>query len=182
MRNRCSVILAVVMVLGSIRLGAQAPRHLALALSSSPSLAVLWHTGAHFALRPDLAYSHSTTRSTLSGPSSNELTSSTNSSSVVAGLSALFFGNGVDSLHPYVVPRVSYTWNSGSSIESSNSLAASMGFGLQFFLGRRLATFGEVGAEYRHATQKAETLGTTAKSTTNSVSLRSLVGLQLYLR
>jgi hypothetical protein len=124
------------------------------------------------AIRPEVAFSTSTAKSTQS-------TGETSQRSLTPGFSVLFYTAKWDSLRIYVAPRYTYQRAHGESTSSfggSESTATahnvSGSFGAEYSLHRRFAAFGEVGIAYSH--------GESPTSTVNSWNQRAAAGAIFY--
>ncbi len=147
------------------------------------SIGLLYHVSDKIAVRPDVAFSHS------SGETDTPVgTLTSDSSSFSVGVSALFYLRDWDKLRTYVTPRYGYSRTNsdtdsavlgGSFVHTSTTTHAFGGlFGAQYSLHRRFSVFGEVGVNVTHGTGTSDS--TTTTSTSNSIASRSGAGVIFY--
>jgi len=142
------------------------------------NLGVIWQPTASVAVRPEIGFSHNSTKNETSQ------VSSTNSSlAVPLAISALFYFAEHDHLRTYVSPAFTYQRNSSeSSTNVTSPPVNTYGFrgviGAQYAISDRFSAFGEIGLAYSHA--KARNAANTTTSTGNSWSTRSGVGVILF--
>lgn len=141
-------------------------------------LGVLWQPTPSVAIRPEISFSHNSTKNETSQASS------TNSSlSLPLAVSALFYMAEHDHLRTYVSPAFTYQRNSSeSSLNVTNPPANTYGFrgmvGAQYAISERFSAFGEIGIGYAHV--KTPNSSNTATSTSSGWSSRSGVGVILF--
>ncbi len=184
----CLLLSAALALLTASPAAAQEKGQVGLAMGYPGNVAAIFHASESIAIRPDFAFSTSSTTSTYSS------TSSTNdNTSYGVGVSALFYAGKWDSLHAYFSPRFGYAHSgtdvSGSSgstgTSTSSTYTFSGSFGAQYALGRRFAVFGEAGIAYSHLTGESSSSASTLASssgTGNSWSTRTAIGGIFYLK
>jgi hypothetical protein len=156
-------------------LHAQEAHQVGLTMGYPATVGLMWHVSDRVSLRPEFSISTNTSDMT-SVPVLGTSTSS--SSTVVVGISALFYCWKWDALRAYVAPRFTYSRLEGSSERTSETISfpslspvttttrtettitttSSAGlFGAQYSLHRRFSAFGEVGFGYSSTRSSART-------------------------
>jgi outer membrane protein with beta-barrel domain len=129
---------------------------------------LILHVGDRVAVRPDLSFSNTSLQTTPSGTTQH-------SSTIGAGISALFYLTRWEALRAYVSPRYgySYTWGTSSIVTNSTSHSSSTAitgsFGAQYALGDRFSVFAETGVGYN-----------TTKNTIESASLLAAINNKMH--
>lgn len=155
------------------------------------AVGIQWHLSDKVAIRPELSFSTTSTKTTTSS-----FDSEGDSWNIGTNISALFYLSTDDKLRTYFSPR--FTWSHGSntselssalinpitgvttseSTTSNNSYGAGGAFGAQYSLGDRFAVFGELGLNYAQSTTTSTT--TSTKTTGHGFGTRTAVGIIFY--
>ena len=147
------------------------------------SVGILWHATEKVAVRPEIGFSWNTSESGLF---------ESDSTTLITGISALFYVAKWDDLSAYVSPR--YTYNRASS-ESAiattlpvidpnqerviGSHLFSGSFGAQYWFGSRFSAFGEFGLAYGWSKSEIDSfLATDLES--RSLGTRTAAGFVFY--
>jgi hypothetical protein len=179
------------------------------------SVGVVWRVADRFAVRPEISLvqgssaTTSTTTLTISSPFGSQTQTqttqtqiTTDSTTVGAGVSGLFYLWKRDALSAFVSPRYAYTRGSNTTTGSgavasvnettSRSQFFSGSFGAEYALGRRFSVFGEIGLGYTRGTLTSPPVSgsqapgvsasTGSESTNHNISTRSGVGVVFYFR
>lgn len=164
--------------------GAQDKGKTGITMGYPASIGVIWHASDAVAIRPEFSIAGGTSESSPAAP----LSSSSDTLSVGAGVSVLFYLHTYDHLRTYVSPRVNYTHTSStidisgitdsSSKTTGTSAGAAGSFGAQYALADKFSVFGEVGFGFSHATTKSGNAG--SKITGNTWGNRAAVGVIFY--
>jgi hypothetical protein len=168
---------SVVLVLLAISTTARAQdAKVGLTMGYPSSVGVIWQVADRVAVRPEITFARTTGDSNandLLGPSP---LSTSDSTGVGTGISALFYVHRWDALRTYISPRFSYVRTSTSASTSGNTSTSeattsayltSASFGAQYALGRHFGLFGEVGLGY--------TATSTALSSTLTIGITTSV-------
>ena len=188
---------------------AQEERRVGVVAGYPAAVGALWQVTDRFAIRPDVSWSWSSTESSSTtdvggGFGSFSSASSFESHATTFGISGLWTVHREDALRVYLGGRAGYSWSTGTSTSTSTNIsigfpgltpvvttttrttenrteayAASAMFGGQYQLGRRFATFGEIGVTYNWSQSTGGT-ATLLNSEGHGVSLRSGVGIILF--
>jgi hypothetical protein len=163
------------------------PTAIGITMGYPASIGAMWHVTDRVAVRPELSFSVGTTESSAGSFSST----SSDSWSLGAGVSALFYLRQRERLRTYVAPRFSYgrsesTVDSssfgGTSSELSTSSVTLAGlFGASYALHARFAVFGEVGVGLSDS-ESTSTVVTGARTDGTRFGTQSGVGVIFYLR
>jgi Outer membrane protein beta-barrel domain len=183
MRFATPVRLLVVLLTIPVSVFAQDKGQAGITMGYPASIGLVYHVSDKIAVRPDVAFSHS------SGETDTPVGALTSdSSSFSIGVSALFYLREWDKLRTYVTPRYGYSRTSsetnsvvlgGSSVETTTTTHAFGGlFGAQYSLHRHFSVFGEVGVNVTHGTGRSD--ATTTTSTSNSITSRTGAGVIFY--
>jgi hypothetical protein len=170
---------------------AQEAGQVGLTMGYPASIGVLWHASDSVGVRPEIAFSTST--------SDNEFGADT--TNVSGGASGLFYVAKLDRVRAYVSPRFSYGHATSDSagtigIALKNSTYNVVGsFGAQYTPHKRFAVFGETGVGYSRSKTSTTTVVSTvvlppglepARPTTTSTltgfSTRTGVGVIFYFK
>jgi hypothetical protein len=164
-------VTALVLTLAPAPAAAQEAGKAGLSMGFPGSVGVLWHATPNLALRPELAFSFSSTE---------DDDSSVDSRSFGTGLSALFYLRRWDNLATYVSPRYAFTRSNqsfdGPFLEdelTTSTHLLSGSFGAQYWLGDRFSAFGELGLAYSRPTGDGD-------RSAWSFGTRSAVGVVFY--
>lgn len=140
---------------------------------------VLWHATEKVAVRPEFAFSHSSTDTPFGEGSSD---------SFGLGVSVLFYTAKWDNVAAYIAPRFAWTHSTAEnesdlvgdfeSESSADSYNYSGSFGAQAWIGSRFSVYGEVGLAYSHGT--ADSSLSTGESKGKGFNIRSGVGAVFY--
>jgi opacity protein-like surface antigen len=158
---------------------AQEKGKVGLTIAFPSSVGVVFHVTDKIAIRPEFNFEQGSTEIT-----SAVLGSSSDTTVIGTGVSALCYVHAWDDLHLYVTPRWDYSHASSSSAVTETTgtgwgLTGSIG--AQYALGKRFAVFGEVGIGYSQSSTKGPVpIETEIKS--HSVGLRSGVGVIVYFK
>lgn len=185
MHKRFVLSIAVPLVLVAVGANAQDKGQIGITMGYPTSIGLIWHASDTVALRPEFAFSHS---SSTGSSTATFAGSSSDSTTWQGGISALLYVHKWDKASAYLTPRFSYsrltssntqTYN-GSSVTSSStgnvySIAGSLG--AQYSLSRRFGVFGEAGIAYTDQT----TSYPSSESKTKAWGTRAGVGVILYL-
>jgi hypothetical protein len=175
------------------------------------SAGVVWHVADRLAIRPEISLVQNSndvtavTTLTFSGPSGTQTQQTTrtqfetDSTTVGAGVSVLFYLWKQEALSAFVTPR--YVYTRGTSTTESGAVGAptditttnhfvSGSFGAQYALSRKFGVYGEIGLGYtRSRVKNASTTGlvlgatsTSTETTGHGVSSRSGAGVVLYFK
>jgi hypothetical protein len=184
-----------IVVLGSLlgacaTANAQEAGQIGITMGYPASIGVVWHVSDGVAVRPEISFSRSS--------SDNEFSSDT--TTVSAGASGLFYLSRWDQVRAYVSPRFSY---GHATSESGGTLGLSLksstynvvgSFGAQYTPHKRFAVFGETGVGYSHSTSSStyaipslllEGRSPTRPTTTSTLtgfSTRTGVGVVFYFK
>jgi Outer membrane protein beta-barrel domain len=183
MRLATPLVLLTVLLGLTSSVSAQEKGQAGITMGYPASIGLVYHVSDKIAVRPDVAFSHS------SGETATPVGAITSdSSSFSVGVSALLYLREWDKLRTYVSPRYGFSRTSadtdsivigGSSVHTSTTTHAFGGlFGAQYSLHRRFSVFGEVGINVSHGTGTSDSTSTT--STSNSISSRTGAGLIFY--
>jgi hypothetical protein len=169
---------------------AQEAGQIGITMGYPPSIGVVWHVSDSVAVRPEISFSRSS--------SDNEFSS--DNTTVVTGVSGLFYLSKWDQVRTYVSPRFSYghaTSDSGGTLgltSKSSNYNVVGSFGAQYTPHKRFAVFGETGFGYSRSTSSStyeipslalEGLLPTRPTTTSTVtgfSSRTGVGVIFYFK
>ena len=184
-QRRTAVLFPIVLLLAVADVFAQDKGDTGITMGYPVSVGFVFHISDRFAIRPELDLSVATGESDVL--SSNG--SSSDSSRVGVGFSALFYLRPPDKLRPYVAPRYVFAHTSSSSdspVSESESTLTSHAFGgffgVQYSLHDRFSVFGEVGVIHTFGSTKFE-LGSgiaTLRSESRVTSARTGVGVIFY--
>jgi hypothetical protein len=162
MRDR-SLPFVLTLSLFATSVAAQDTRKVGLVIAYPAAAGLILHAGDRVAVRPDLSFSNTSLQTTPSSITQH-------SSTIGAGISALFYLTRWEALRAYVSPRYGYnhTWGTSSTIATnstshSSTTAITGSFGAQYALGDRFSVFAETGFGYN-----------TTKNTNESPSPSSL--------
>jgi len=141
-------------------------------------IGVLWQPTSSVAIRPEISFSHNSTKN-----ETGQVSSTNSSLSLPLAIGALFYMAEHEHLRTYVTPAFTYQRNSSkSSVATTNPPTNTYGFrgmvGAEYAISDRFSAFGEVGIAYSHV--KARNASNTATSTSNGWSARSAVGVILF--
>ena len=149
-RRTAVLFLPIVLLLAAADASAQDKGDIGITMGYPAAVGFVFHISDRLAIRPELNLNKLTAESDSQfGASSSE------SFSVGAGVSALFYLPPTDKLRPYVAPR--YLFNrsknsSDSSVGSNESTSKShtvgASFGAQYSLHDRFSLYGEVGVSH----------------------------------
>jgi outer membrane protein W len=149
-----------------------------IAMAYPAAIGVIWHASPAVAVRPDFTFSTS-----HSEGSSVE----TDSWSIGAGVSALFYVGSSDRVRPYVSPRVSYTRgsseaNAGTFESSNRGWGFSGSFGAEYTPASKFGVFGEVGVGFTRSTAESNVSfgGTENETKSRGAGMRAGVGVIFY--
>jgi hypothetical protein len=157
------------------------------------SFGLLWHANDRVAIRPEVAFTRTSTGGENSQAilgSSTLMETSTSFWSTSAGVSGLFYMTPADALQTYVSPRFLYgRTNSHSSTAGTagdvtvtgSTYFASGSFGAEYLLGRRFAVFGEIGVGLTRTNLTSDVGSIHEDSHSTSIATRSGVGVVFYL-
>lgn len=139
------------------------------------SIGVMWHVTDKVALRPEFAFSHTSSDTNLP-----VVDTSFSSTGVSLGLSALFYMTERDHVRPYVAPRWTYNHSDSDTGPrlTTNTLSALVG--AQYALGSHFSVFGETGVSYGHSSSKSDVTIATVTATGNSFGTRTGAGVIFY--
>jgi hypothetical protein len=148
------------------------------------SVGLLWPNSKTCALRPELAGAVRSGEATItSGTSETSPSGSSDSRSLGAGVSALFYVRQWDALRAYLTRRFAYTRSTTTRDTADNVTSGYLvagSFGFEHALGRRFGLFAELGVGYdrQRGSNKSSLLGTitTIESTATTVGPRSGIG------
>jgi opacity protein-like surface antigen len=117
-----------------------------------PSLGLVWQVSEKVAIRPEIAFS-----STSTEVESSFSTGTSQGWNLRFGGSALFYLKDADRLRTYVAPQFTYSrthteTSSSQSEAAGNSYGFAGLFGAQYSLNDRFSVFGELGLAYTHST------------------------------
>jgi len=180
MKLTSMLLLALATLAGAPRAArAQDQARVGLTMGYPSSVGVIWQAAERVALRPEITLSRSTGDSATNDLLGAAPVSTTDSTGVGVGVSALFYLHRWDGLRTYVSPRFSYartstsasTTSSTSTSEATTSAYLTSGsFGAQYSLGRHFGLFGEIGLGYTStSTALTSTLTLSATSVVNGV-------------
>jgi hypothetical protein len=192
---------------------AQEPGQVGVSMGYPASVGVVWHVADRIAIRPEISLVQTSTDittvttltfSTPSGTQTQQITRAqftTDSTTVGAGVSALFYVWKQEALRAFLTPRYAYTRGTSTTAGSGAAAApsdittknhfVSGSFGAQYALGRKFGVYGEIGLGYTHSrVDNASTTGgiasgtasTTTDTTSHGVSTRSGAGVVFYFR
>ena len=157
--KRLMLALIAVVSVGANAL-AQDAGQIGVTLGYPTAVGVIWHVTDNVAVRPEISFATATTESpTFRSTSLSNLAADigeTSSTTVIAGVSGLFYFGEWDKLRAYLSPRYTYSRlssSSGSTFSSdarNSAYAVTGSFGAQYQLHRRFAVFGETGFGYTH--------------------------------
>jgi hypothetical protein len=138
---------------------AQEAGQIGVTLGYPTAVGIIWHVTDNVAVRPEISFSTATTGSpafSFTLPNVTADIGETSSTTVIAGVSGLFYFGEWDKLRAYLSPRYTYSrltssLNSTFGTETRNSAYTVTGsFGAHYQLHRRFAVFGETGFGYTH--------------------------------
>lgn len=170
---------------------AQEAGQIGITMGYPASIGVIWHVSDSVAVRPEIAFSTSS--------SDNQFSADT--TTVSAGASGLFYVAAWDHVRGYVSPRFAYGHATSESVGTIGITLKSAtynvvgSFGAQYTPHKRFAVFGETGFGYSRSTTSTTTVIVPvvlppglvpARSTTNSTSTgfstRTGVGVIFYFK
>lgn len=140
------------------------------------SIGVMWHVTDKMAIRPEFSFAHATSTTTLPGLPAT----SSSSTGVAIGASALFYMNERDHLRPYFAPRWTYGYSDSDIGTTTTTNTVSGLFGAQYALGSHFAVFGETGLSYGHSSVKSDVTVVTVTGTGNSFGTHTGAGVIVY--
>lgn len=183
MNIRRSAVFALAALLAASASASAQDKKVGLTMGYPSSVGVVWHLSDKVALRPELSLAGGSAETSASGFSSE-----TDSTTIVTGISALFYLNTADKLRTYVSPRFTYahatTTSNLSSITNStakstaNNTGGQGSFGAQYYVSSRFAVFGELGLGFSHNESTSNL--TPTKNTSWAWGTRSAVGIIFY--
>jgi hypothetical protein len=175
------------------------------------SVGVVWQVADRVAIRPEISLVQTSTDittvttltfTTPSGTQTQQITRAqfeTDSTTVGAGVSALFYLWKQEALTAFLTPRYAYTRGTGTTAGSgaagapfditTKSRFVGGSFGAQYALSRKFSVFGEIGLGYTHSrVDNASTSGgfasgtstTSTETMSHGVSTRSGAGVVFY--
>ncbi len=121
------------------------------------AIGVIWQVADRLAVRPEITLNRSTGDSSSNDTAGPQPVSSSDSTGVGAGISALWYLSRWEGLRTYVSPRFQYGRTSSSASTPGNTSTTDAitssyftcgSFGAQYTLGRHFGLFGEVGVGY----------------------------------
>ena len=205
----CAGLLAVLLAAPAF---AQEQGQVGVSMGYPASVGVVWHVADRMAIRPEISLVQTSTDitavttltfSTPSGTQTQQITRAqftTDSTTVGAGVSALFYLWKQEALSAFVTPRYAYTRGTGTTSGSgvagtpteitTNNHVVSGSFGAQYALGPRFSVFGEIGLGYTHSTADNGApvslspggAASSSRTTSHGVSTRSGAGVVFYFR
>ncbi len=160
----------VLLVTPAFAIAQDAPK-VGLTMGYPSAVGVIWQAADRVALRGEFAWTVGSSESSSSDPILGAPTAASpaDSSSVGAGVSALFYLSRHDALRTYVAPRFAYSRNSatatvaGGPVSSSSDgwlYSTSGSFGAQYTMARHFGVFGEIGLNYNSSTTRTSTVET----------------------
>jgi hypothetical protein len=198
MSTRRVALMFAVTVVGAPSAAAQDRGQAGIVMGYPPSIGIIWHVTDGVAIRPEVSFTRTTGDTTTvltvstfpAGTVTTTSQMSTNTSwQIGVGVSALFYVGRWDALRTYLAPRVAYSKGGFSSTVSNapvgsfdgttSSYSAAGSFGAQYSLAERFGVFGDVGLGYTRGRTGSGAVAS-SKSTSNTVSTRSAVGVILY--
>jgi len=186
---------------------AEEPSRVGLSMGYPASVGIVWHVSNGVAVRPELSFSHGS-GDTVDGLSPLTFTSTTDSTAVGVGVSALLYTAKWEALRADVSPRIAYTRSTASTTSTEvipvvvipvlagvpviptlppnptvsttiSSYLIAGSFGAEYALARRFALFGEVGYGYIR-TSNSSSSSASLKETANATGTRTGVGVIFY--
>ena len=162
-RRRVLVMTALIWLGAGVDMAlAQEPDHVGITMGFPTSVGVLCPLGAHFAIRPEFSWAHTsdvTTETGFIGGLPGASSTSSDATHLTGGVSVLVYVRRWDALRAYVSPRFTYskeTETINPSVLPSTSptlhgYSVSGSFGAQYSLVRHFGVFGEIGLEFTSA-------------------------------
>jgi hypothetical protein len=183
MHVRAIILSLAVVILVPCAAGAQERGQFGVAMGYPASVGFMWHVSDRVAIRPEVSFSHSSTESETSILG---ITSSSDTWTVSAGGSALWYFGGTDRVRPYFSPRVVFGHSSNDHSSSpydpvtGNTISASGSFGAQYSPVRKFAVYGEVGYGFSRVHSELQTPISTSETTGWGWGTRSAADVILY--
>ena len=146
------------------------------------NIALIWHASDRLAIRPEVAFSHSSSETESSFFGTVSFTDSWN---VTVGASALWYMAKTDNVRTYFSPRLTYSRNrSDSSFSTSDPVSTNVSlagsFGAEYSPVRKFSVFGEVGYGFNHGWSKFTTPISTSEGSAWNWAPRTAVGAIFY--
>jgi len=171
---------------------AQDTRKVGITMAYPASFGVLWHTSSKMAIRPEIAFS-GTSSETTSTVANQSISNEADGWGIGTGVSAIFYLRTYEHLRTYVSPRFSYTYGSSTSsiastitgalptsgTQTTKGIGGFGSFGAQYMLGDRFSVFGEVGFGVVHSTTDSSAV-TAISASGNAWGTRAGVGVVFY--
>ena len=194
---RVRVLLGVVMLVAAARsAAAQEAGDVGVTMGYPGALGIVWHVTDGIAVRPDIAFTRSTSESTTSatGVFSGAGLSSTSTSDgwgTTVGVSVLVNVRTIERLRLYLAPRLAYAHSTTDNetgltgaltgfTAKTTGVLASGSFGSQYNVHDRFAVFGELGLQYTTQTTTSDFPGSSTEAEGTTFGLRSAVGVTFY--
>lgn len=177
------VLLLLTLVLYPEAARAQERGQAGVAMGYPATFAFVWHVSDALALRPEVSFTHSSTKNENSTFS---VSSSSDTWTAAVGASALWYVRRFDSVRTYVSPRVAYSRSSATSStndddpRTANTLSAAASVGAQYTPVRKFSVFGEIGYGFSRGWSEFRTPISTTKLTGWAWSPRGAVGVIFY--
>jgi hypothetical protein len=173
-----SILTVVICALVAAPAFAQQPSKVGLTLGYPQSVGLVIPVTDNVTLRPEMAFSRSSTE--FEGPF--VIDDSRTSTTFGAGISALFYVSSWNDLRAYVSPRFLYSRASSDDDAKGTAYSVTGSFGAQYSLSDRFAVFGEVGLGWSRSESESFSSVTTIRATnrTTTWSTRSALGAAIY--
>jgi hypothetical protein len=190
--TRILASLTALTILAAGDVAAQERGQIGVTMGYPAALGVIWHVAERLAIRPEVSFAFSsgevTTALSSPLPGGSVVVTTSDTSVVSPGLSALYYLHNLDQLKTYLSPRFVYSRTRtdtqvseglfGGSDLTGSTYTYSGSFGAHFSPHHRFAVFGEIGVAF------LDTHNTSTISVTDSHQIvsRGGVGIVFYLR